>query len=144
MRRISDLARMGILGGFFGTVISIVLVYFLRERGVVPALVGIAVAGLITSWWYSRKVEIEPPSMTLSVVRQEASGLLKLGFAFMVSGFLMMGAAYAVRTMVIRMVGLEAAGFILPLGLWAVCRLYSPGNGAISPRLTVVARTTPM
>ena len=49
MRRISDLARMGILGGLFGTVISIVLVYFLRERGVVPALVGIAVAGFITS-----------------------------------------------------------------------------------------------
>ena len=143
MRRISDLARMGILGGLFGTVISIVLVYFLRERGVVPALVGIAVAGLITSWWYSRKVEIEPPSMTLSLVRQEASGLLKLGFAFMVSGFLMMGAGYAVRTMVLRMVGLEAAGFYS--AAWTLGGLYVgfilQAMGAdFYPRLTAVAR----
>ena len=122
MRRISDLARMGILGGLFGTVISIVLVYFLRERGVVPALVGIAAAGLITSWWYSRKVEIEPPSMTFSLVRQEVPGLLKLGFAFMVSGCLMMGAGYAVRTMVLRMVGLEAAGFYS--AAWTLGGLY--------------------
>jgi enterobacterial common antigen flippase len=143
MRRISDLARMGILGGLFGTVISIVLVYFLRERGVVPALVGIAVVGLITSWWYSRKVEIDPPSMTLSLVRQEASGLLKLGFAFMVSGFLMMGAAYAVRTMVLRMVGLEAAGFYS--AAWTLGGLYVgfilQAMGAdFYPRLTAVAR----
>jgi PST family polysaccharide transporter len=109
----------------------------------VPALVGIAVAGLITSWWYSRKVEIEPPSMTLSLVRQEASGLLKLGFAFMVSGFLMMGAAYAVRTMVLRMVGLEAAGFYS--AAWTLGGLYVgfilQAMGAdFYPRLTAVAR----
>ena len=42
MRRISDLARMGVLGTFFGTVISIPLVYFFREKGVVPSLVGVA------------------------------------------------------------------------------------------------------
>ncbi|MCP2499950.1 MAG: O-antigen translocase [Deltaproteobacteria bacterium] len=143
MRRISDLARMGILGGLFGTVISIVLVYFLRERGIVPALVGIALAALITSWWYSRKVEIERPSMTLSLVRQEAPGLLKLGFAFMVSGCLMMGAGYAVRTMVLRMVGLEAAGFYS--AAWTLGGLYVgfilQAMGAdFYPRLTAVAR----
>ncbi|MGZ3955453.1 MAG: oligosaccharide flippase family protein, partial [Flavisolibacter sp.] len=34
MRRISDMAKMGILGTLFGTFISIIVVYFLREEGV--------------------------------------------------------------------------------------------------------------
>jgi PST family polysaccharide transporter len=42
--------------------------------------------------------------------RAEAAALLKLGFAFMASGFLMMAAGYAVRTLVLRKAGLDAAG----------------------------------
>ena len=64
MRRISDLAKMGVLGAIYGTIISIPMVYFLREDGVVPALVVAAAMSLITSWWYSRKVQIHAPSMT--------------------------------------------------------------------------------
>ncbi|MGZ5385677.1 MAG: oligosaccharide flippase family protein, partial [Acidimicrobiia bacterium] len=46
MRRIPDLARMGVLGALFGTIISIPVVYFLHEKGVVPALVGVAATTL--------------------------------------------------------------------------------------------------
>ena len=143
MRRIADLARMGILGTFFGLVITIPMVYFLREKGVVPAIVGIAAMSIVTSWWYSRKVQIIPPTMTASQVRQEAASLLKLGFAFMASGFLIMGAAYAVRTMVLRMVGLEAAGYYS--SAWTLGGLYVgfilQAMGAdFYPRLTAVAQ----
>lgn len=143
MRRIPDLAKMGMLGAFFGLVISIPVVYFLREKGVVPSLVGIAAMTIITSWWYSRKVQIQPPVMTASQIKHEAASLLKLGFAFMASGFLMMGAAYAVRTMVLRMVGFEAAGFYQ--AAWTLGGLYVgfilQAMGAdFYPRLTGVAR----
>ena len=40
----------------------------------------------------------------------------------MASGFLTMGAAYAVRTMVLRIVGVEAAGFYQ--SAWALGGLY--------------------
>lgn len=143
MRRISDLARMGVLGTLFGTIISIPVVYFMGERGVVPSLVGIAAMTILTSWWYSRKVEIQPPAMNVSQVKQEAAGLLKLGFAFMASGCLMMGAAYAVRTMVLRIVGFQAAG--LYQSAWALGGLYVgfilQAMGAdFYPRLTAVAK----
>jgi len=143
MRRISDLARMGILGTLFGTMISIPVVYFMGEKGVVPALVGVAAMTIITSWWYSRKVHVNPPAMNRSQVKQEAAGLLKLGFAFMASGCLMTGAAYAVRTMVLRMVGFEAAG--LYQSAWALGGLYVrfilQAMGAdFYPRLTAVAK----
>src|SRR6266446_6466363 len=38
MRRIADLARMNILGAFYGTLFSIGIVYFWKERGLVPSL----------------------------------------------------------------------------------------------------------
>ena len=142
MRRISDLAMMGVLGALFGTVISIPLVYFFREEGVVPSLIAAAAMAILTSWWYSRKVQVQPLSMTGMQVRQEAAALLKLGFAFMASGFLMMGAAYAIRILVVRKLGLDAAG--LYQSAWTLGGLYVgfilQAMGAdFYPRLTAVA-----
>lgn len=71
MRRISDLAKMSVLGALLSVAVTIPLVYFLRERGIVPSLVGIAAAGLVTSWWYSRKIRIRAPSMKASEARRE-------------------------------------------------------------------------
>jgi PST family polysaccharide transporter len=122
MRRIADLAKMGILGAVFGTLISIPTVYFLREKGVVPSLVGVAAMAIVTTWWYSRKVRIQVPSMTASRVGQEAAALLKLGFAFMVSGLMTMGVAYAVRIIVLHKVGFEATG--LYQSAWTLGGLY--------------------
>jgi enterobacterial common antigen flippase len=143
MRRISDLAKIGVLGAVYGTVVSIPMVYFLREDGVVPALVVAAAMSLVTSWWYSRKVQIKPPPMSIRHMKRETAGLFKLGFAFMASGFLMMGAAYAVRTMVLRKLGFEAAGFYQ--AAWTLAGLYVgfilQAMGAdFYPRLTAVAK----
>jgi antigen flippase len=111
MRRISDLVKMGVLGAAAGAVISIPIVYALREDGIVPSLICGAAISLIVSWWYSRKIMIRTPSMTLAQIGHEAAGLLKLGFAFMASGLLMTGASYAIRVFVLRKLGYEAAGF---------------------------------
>ena len=142
MRRISDMAKMGILGTFFGTLISITVVYFLREDGLVLSLVLLAAMSILSSWWYSRKIQIQTPLITASQVRQEAAALLKLGFAFMVSGLLMTGAAYVVRIIIVRKVGFDAAG--LYQAAWALGGLYIgfilQAMGAdFYPRLTAIA-----
>jgi PST family polysaccharide transporter len=122
LRRISDFARMGVLGALAGAIISIVLVYFLRDNGIVPALVGVAVMAAIVSYSYSRKVNIRTPVLTLSEVRQEAAALLKLGLAFMSSGLMTMGAAYFTRIILLRKVGFEATG--LYQAAWVLGGLY--------------------
>ncbi len=132
MRRISDLAKMGILGALYGTVISIPMVYYLREDGVVPALVAAAAMSIVTSWWYSRKVRIQPPSMTVSQVRHEAAGLLKLGFAFMASGFLDDGGRLCGPDHR-RPPGGSRSGRLLSIRMDAgrtVCGVYSAGHGS--------------
>jgi PST family polysaccharide transporter len=143
LRRISDLARMGVLGVLYGTLISIPLVYCLGERGILPSLIGIAAMSIVTSWWYSRKVKVPVPSLSWIEVRREASDLLKLGFAFMASGFLMMGAGYVIRIMVLRKAGLDAAG--LYQSAWNLGGVYVgfilQAMGAdFYPRLTAVCK----
>ena len=122
MRRIADLAKMNVLGALFGVCTAIPLVYFFREKGVVPSLVSVAAMTILTSWWYSRKIDVQTPTVTLSQVRQEASALLKLGSAFMASGLMTMGVAYFVRIIVLRKVGFEATG--LYQSAWTLGGLY--------------------
>jgi enterobacterial common antigen flippase len=122
MRRISDLAKMNVLSATFGLCAGVPLVYFYRQKGVVPSLVAVAALAILTSWWYSRKIEIQPVEVTLSEVREEASALLKLGSAFMASSLMTLGVAYAVRTMILRNLGLSATG--LYQAAWTLGGLY--------------------
>ena len=142
MRRISDLAQISILGAIYGTVFSIPIIYFLGERGVVPSMICVALMGSLTSWWYARKIKISHVWVTLADIFREASALLKLGFIFVSSGLMTMGVAYLVRVIVIRKLGMDAAGFYQ--AAWVLGGLYMgfilQAMGAdFYPRLTAVA-----
>lgn len=142
MRRIKDLARMSVLGALFGTLVTIPVVYMMGQRGVVPSLIGVAMMTLLTSWWYSRRVHIETPSMSANHVQEEARALLKLGSAFMASGLMTMGSAYVVRILVVHKLGLEATGLYQAAwtlgGLYVGIILQSMGAD-FYPRLTACA-----
>src|SRR5579883_421391 len=122
MRRISDLAKMNVLGAGLGLLLSIPLVYFFREEGIAPGLACVAAMTIAASWWYSRKIRVPAMRVTAADVKQELSGLLKLGFAFMISGFLTMGAAYAVRILLLRRSGVAATGYYQ--AAWTLGGLY--------------------
>ena len=143
MRRISDLARMSIWGAFYGTVLSIPIVFFLGESGVVPSLVCVAAMGILTSWWYARKIEVERVSSGLREVIAETSALLKLGLVFMASGLMAMGSFYLVRVIVLRKLDIEAVGFYSAAwgfgGLYVGFILQAMGAD-FYPRLTAVAK----
>ena len=95
-----------------------------------------------TSWWYSRKIRIGNPSLTFGEIREEATALLRLGLAFMASGFLTIGVAYWVRITILHQAGFEAAG--LYQSAWSLGSLYVglilQAMGAdFYPRLTAAA-----
>ena len=147
MRRISDLARLNVLGALFGTLVSVPIVYFyytrgMAERGVVPSLVCVAGMNIIASWWFARKVKVERVPMTSAQITTEVSGLLKLGVAFMSSGLMFMGAAYLVRIILLRQIGIAATGYYQ--AAWGLGGLYVgfilQAMGAdFFPRLSAVA-----
>jgi PST family polysaccharide transporter len=98
------------------------LVYFLGEDGIVPSIISVAGMMCVTSWWYSRRVHISSVNLALSEIQNETSALLRLGSAFMTSGFMTMGVAYAVRAMLLRRTGFEATG--LYQAAWTLGGLY--------------------
>jgi enterobacterial common antigen flippase len=122
MRRIAELARIGVLGSLAGAIASIALVAWLRDDGIVAAVVAMAGLGALASWWYSRSVRVRPVRMSGLEVRREAASLLTLGLAFMASALLMVGAAFAVRLIVLRQVGLAQAGLFQ--AAWTLGGLY--------------------
>lgn len=143
MRRIGDLAQASVLGGLLGTMFSIPIIYFWRERGIVPSLICVAAMSLVASWWFSRKVQVERITLSFANWRAESAGLLKLGVVFMLSGLMTLGAAYLVRVMVLRKLGADAAGNYH--AAWAVGGMYVgfilQAMGAdFLPRLTAVAK----
>lgn len=111
MRRIADLARLGVLGALAGAVACVVLLFALGEPGLAPSLAVAAGLGLAASWWYARKVETALPAKRTTELRRDAAVLVKLGLAFMASSLLTIGASYAVRAIVLRLEGLDAAGY---------------------------------
>ncbi|MFZ1072538.1 MAG: O-antigen translocase [Verrucomicrobiia bacterium] len=146
MRRISDLAKMSVLGAFYGTLLSIPIVYFFREKGIVPFLICVAAMSILTSWWYARKIQVERVQMTARQIWDETSALLRMGVVFMASGLLTMGAAYLIRVIVLRSFNLEAAGCFQ--AAWMLGGLYVgfilQAMGAdFFPRLTAVANNNP-
>jgi antigen flippase len=122
MRRIKDLARMNVLGALYGTVISIPVIYFLRDSGVVISLVIVSGMMLVTSSWYSRQFKVEVPLLTFSEVKEETVALMKLGSVFMIGTLLLTAVAYIVRTLILRKEGLHAAG--LYQSAWTLGGLY--------------------
>ena len=146
LRRLPELATITVLGGVIGTAASVALVYAFRERGVVPTLIAINAATLVVSWRLSRQVKVESLELTASQVGGELRDLLQLGFAFLASGMLTMGAAYAVRIVIVRQAGLAAAG--LYQSAWTLAGLYVGfvlrAMGAdFYPRLTAAVRNRP-
>jgi enterobacterial common antigen flippase len=151
LRRISDLARMSVLGALYGTGFSILIIYYYyrqgaAEKGVVPSLVCVAAMGILTSWWYARKIRIERVSLTLRQATDEASGLVKLGVVFMSSGLMTMGSTYLVNVIVLHRFGLQGAGFYSSastLGSYYVGFILQAMGTDFYPRLTAVANDNP-
>ncbi len=111
LRRVGDLARLAVVGGLLGSVAAVGLVLLFGREGMVPALAALAAGAAAASWWYARRVRVEQAvPLGLAVLGAEVVALTRLGMAFMLSGLLTAAAAYAVRGIVLRHAGLEAAG----------------------------------
>lgn len=123
LRRIADMAKIAVLGSVSGAAICVTCIWLLGHEGIVPALVGTAAAATMVTCWYSRRPHFEQRlRLKLSDLACEAAVLLKLGMAFMLSALLVMGAAFAVRLLIVREVGIDAAG--LYQAAWTLGGLY--------------------
>jgi enterobacterial common antigen flippase len=122
MRMIADMARSQVFGALLGTIVAVLLVWGFGMSGVAPALVALSAMLTLVTFWYVRKVRLPSVSMDAAQMVSDARQLLTLGIAFMCSSVMMMGAAYAVRLVVIRNEGLVAGGLFA--AAWTLGGIY--------------------
>lgn len=142
LRRLKDLAKCIILGAAFGAVASVTLVYFLREKGVAAYIVAIAAFGVLTSWWYARKISVKKIQITWREMGGEARALLGLGMAFMSSALMLAGSTYLIRILIMHQLDMDAVGFYtasVTLSSLYVGMILGAMGADFYPRLTGVA-----
>ena len=122
MRRIGDLAKTHIYGVVLGFIISMPLYYLFGLRGIVPALALNAVAGLLLTWWFARKVNVEKAPLSATETFREGLGMAKLGFFTVITGLFNIGAMYLVRIYISNKGGLESVGVFL--AAWKLSSMY--------------------
>ena len=141
LRRISDIAKAGVIGTVAATAATIPLIYWFRETGVAISVVAGAAVSLVVSWWFSRQANVERIRVSFRDVRGEVKELLHLGSAMMVSSLAMMGSAYLIRAWIQQELGLEATGLYQAAyslgGMYVGFILQSMGSD-FYPRLTAV------
>lgn len=143
MRRIGELARLGVISAVVGTVVSIGFYLWLGLRGIVPALVLAAAINLLVTWQYAKRVPVPHASMTWAESFSTAGGMVKLGVVMMWTGLLGSLATYATVKMItfsisLPAVGIYSAAFALS-GMFVNFVLAAMGADYY-PRLTGVAQ----
>jgi PST family polysaccharide transporter len=122
LRRIDDLARVSILSALVGAVVGILAIYLLGKDGVLWfVLTAPAVNFLVVSYYAARLPRPHVPS-DLVAIQQQWLAMLNLGIPFMASGLLMSITQLAMRSLVLRDLGLEASGHFQ--AAWAISMTY--------------------
>ena len=109
-RRIADMAKVSVVGAVNGTLIGIPCYYAWGMRGIVPSLILGSIAGLATSWWFARRVPVEPRQVPYRKSLSDSKRLLLFGLPLMLSGLAGTLSSYLIRIVMIREVGLDGVG----------------------------------
>jgi enterobacterial common antigen flippase len=110
MRRIGDLAKVTVCGAILGTIFSIPAIYFFGERGIALYLIIVSATAFVASWWYSSRIPVPVVTVGWRESLGEAKPLLKLGVALMLGAVMAAGTQYLLRVLIVRKLGLGAAG----------------------------------
>ena len=142
LRKLNDLAKANIIGSVIGLLIIIPMYYFWGIDGIVPVLLATSIAGLLLSFYFSRKIRIKVVKVSKQKTVEEGRNMIAMGIMISLSGLLTMLEAYLVRiyisnTGTLADVGLYNAGFAI-IGTY-VGMIFTAMGTDYYPRLSEVA-----
>lgn len=120
-RKVRSLALMTIVGAINGTILSIPLFYVWGTKGILPSIILVALASLLTNIYFVRKISIVPSVVSLKEYFAGAVQLIKLGMPIMLSGLASSVAVYIGRVILIRRFGISGVGY------WSAAHVLSGG-----------------
>jgi PST family polysaccharide transporter len=109
-RRVRSLAEATVLGAVAGLVVAVPLYWGLGVEGIVPSIVLGALVNLVVAGAYARRELAGSGTPAERPVSADYAQLLRLGVFLMASGLSTVLGGYVVRALVVRSLGIEAAG----------------------------------
>lgn len=109
-RQLGLFMRISLGGAVASVVASVPCVYLWGMDGVAPAVTASAAAGLLISWWYSRKIPILDAPCTRDQSWHEAKLLIAFGLPIMATGIVGTLTPYFERVILLRLIGIELLG----------------------------------
>ncbi|MGA2331885.1 MAG: oligosaccharide flippase family protein [Syntrophales bacterium] len=144
LRKMQYLAKASLSGSALGLVITVPLYYRYGFDAIVPVIIIASLVSLFFSWYFSRKVKIEPVKVSRIRTLAEGKNMLTMGFMINLSGLIGLGTAYIVRIYIsntggLADVGLYTAGFAIINGY--VGLIFTAMGTDYYPRLSAVAHS---
>jgi len=110
--RIKELAKAGVVTSFLSNLATIILVWRLGVRGVLPAVVLATVISLVTVWYFVRsKIKATRVRPTREELVKSSQGLLRFGIPYMASVLVGTGVNLVMPAVVLHTLGINAVGF---------------------------------
>jgi antigen flippase len=122
LRDLRGLAISQILGTVLGTIVCVLAVYFLREKGIPFYIFTVAFVSVIFTWWFTKKLNIEKIKPEVKEFKSELGNLLKLGLSFSVSGAVAALMTYLSRIYLASYFDIETVGIYQ--SSWTISNLY--------------------
>jgi len=110
LRRVGSMAKANVSGVAAGFCISVPLYWLMGTKGIVPAILLSTAASLAVSWYYTRRIPVQPLRVTPKETFLGGLGMAKLGFFMVITGFVTTATLYLVRAFISRKTGIEGVG----------------------------------
>lgn len=122
LRRIGDLARISIASAFVSAAVGIGLVYGLGQAGVLWFVLAAPAISALVAGYYAARLPRPHTPRDWQAIQQQWQAMLKLGIPFMAAGLLTLVTQLAARSLILRELGLDAAGHFQ--AAWAISMTY--------------------
>jgi len=122
LRKIKEMAKATLLGAIFGTSISIPILWWMGNKGIVPSMILTSAGSLVISWLYVKKIKIEKVKLSFRETFFGGLGMAKLGFFIVVNGFVATVSLYVVRIEIRSHLGVDYIGYFQ--AVWIISTMY--------------------
>jgi O-antigen/teichoic acid export membrane protein len=111
MRKLQYLAKANLYGSLLGLMITIPIYYKLGINGIVPGILITTIITFLWSWFYARKLNIQPIKVSYKEIFTEGKNMLSLGFVISITTLFTGGVSFIVRVFINRNGSLADVGF---------------------------------
>lgn len=119
---LKDQGKASIFGALFGTLISIPLYVFFKEKAIVPSLLLLFIGNAVASYYFSNSIYVKSEKVKLLEFKSRSKEIIRLGFAMTVSYILVIAVSYISRLYISQKGGVQEVGMYQ--AAWAIVNGY--------------------